>query len=233
VIAELIFTGVVTIALPLRAWRRYRHRLPRVSSTRYIAETLLLLAVLSLLLRQNHISLSSLGLAKPWSWQWPGDMALCLGLIVGVDFWMTGKLIRQIRRGAVIPPARGLAADAQAGSRTGRGYVGVTIAGAAWEELCFRGTVLAMVPHTGTGILLGFVASSLFFGMQHLRSGPSAFVYSTGFGLVFALLFLATDNLWAVMIAHAAGNLLTVWQWAPQIEKARQNALQRAAIFLG
>jgi membrane protease YdiL (CAAX protease family) len=73
----------------------------------------------------------------------------------------------------------------------------------------------------------------LVFGMQHLRSGPSAFAHSTGFGIEFSLLFLATGNLWAVMIAHATGNLLTVWRWAPKIEKARQSALQRVPIFLG
>ena len=64
------------------------------------------------------------------------------------------------------------------------------------------------------------------------RNGRAGFGYATSFGVLFALLYLATGNLVAVIVAHGAGNLLAATQWAPRIERARQ-AVRREAMFLG
>jgi membrane protease YdiL (CAAX protease family) len=229
----VIFACIVVVFLPLRAWLRYRRAEPAAASGRYIAETVLLVSMLSLLLWRRGMPMTALGLSLNVSPRWIGDIALCLFIIVGTDVWMTGRIVRQLRRGAMLGPPTGLATDALRGHKAGLSFVMVTLVGAIWEELCFRGTVFALLPHTAIGVVTAITVGSLAFGAQHLRSGPSGLIYSTSFGVVFALLFAATRNLWAVMIAHAAGNLLTAWQWAPQIERARQASLTRRPGFLG
>ena len=48
------------------------------------------------------------------------------------------------------------------------------------------------------------------------------------------MLYLATGNLIAVMIAHAAGNILAPTQWAPRIERAPMEAfLLKVPSFIG
>ena len=231
-VAEALFAAVLTIGLPLRAWRRYRRGAPPVSNARYIIETSLLIGILSLLLWHNGVSVRALGL-KRLSPRWLGEVAVCLGVVAGTDWWMAEKRVRQIRNSQAVAAPTGLAADALAGSRAGGSYIAVLLVGATWEELCFRAAIFALLPHSAAGIVLGVIAGSLAFGAQHLRNGPPGMMYSTGFGVVFALLFLATGNLCAVVAAHAGGNLLTAFRWAPQIERARQSAAPPAPIFFG
>lgn len=231
---DLLFALVVAVFLPVRAWRRHLRGSPPASTPRYVVEASLLIVVLSVLLWQGNIPAAALGL-KPFSSRWLADVAVCLLAIIGTDWWMARKRVRQIHNSRANAAPQGLAADALAGYNAGISYIVVIIVGAIWEELCFRGTVLALLPHTTFGILLGVIGGSLLFGAQHLRNGVSGMIYSTGFGVVFALLFLATGNLWAVMLAHAGGNLLTALKWAPQIERARQsiNSSPSAPLFLG
>lgn len=231
-VVEALFAGLVVIGLPVRAWRRYRRGSAPASNLRYIVESSLLIAILSLLLWRHNVSFGALGLRSP-SLRWLADIAICLGAVVGTDWWMAEKRVRQIRNNRMIAAPTGLAADALAGHRSGVSYIAVIVVGAIWEELCFRATVFALLPHTAGGILLAVVAGSLLFGAQHLRNGPSGMIYSTGFGVVFALLFVLTGNLWALVLAHAGGNLLTAFKWAPQIERARQSVVRPEPIFLG
>lgn len=236
---EILFGGIVTILMPVRAWRRYRQNAPPAPAGRYITETLLLITTLSLLLWRRHVSFGTLGLAESLSFRWFCGIVFCLLVVVGTNLWMVGRITAQIQSGATVPAPKGLAADALAGQKAGFSFIVVTLVGATWEELCFRAAVFAIVPHTIGGIFLGVVAGSLAFGAQHLRNGTSGMIYSSVFGLIFALLFVATGNLWGVMLSHAAGNLLTARRWGPQIERARQNALARqsalpsAPSFLG
>jgi membrane protease YdiL (CAAX protease family) len=85
------------------------------------------------------------------------------------------------------------------------------------------------VPRTVAGVVLGIVGGSLIFGATHLRNGRTGMAYASGFGVMFSVLYLITDNLIAVIVAHAAGNVLTVAQWAPRIEHARRAAAQQPA----
>ncbi|HYM78039.1 MAG TPA: CPBP family intramembrane glutamic endopeptidase [Candidatus Dormibacteraeota bacterium] len=230
---SFLFAAIVVLFLPTRAWQRYRKKTPPTPPTRYIAETATLIALLSFLLWRNDISFRTLGLSGHPPVRWFADAATCLLVIVGADFFMYGKTVRQLRSGATLSDLKGLAADALSAQSLGLEFLFVTIIGAVWEELCFRGTVFALVPHTSVWMLSALIASSLLFGAQHLRNGMHGMVYSTLFGLVFASLFLITGNLWAVMLAHAVGNLLAAWQWAPRIERARKQSISRALGFLG
>jgi membrane protease YdiL (CAAX protease family) len=228
-----LFAAIVVIFLPARAWHRYRKRNPPTPPSRYIAETATLISLLSFLLWRNHISFRMLGLSGQPPVRWFADVAACLLVIVGADFFMYEKTVRHLRSGARLSDLKGLAADALSAQSLGLEFLLVTLIGAVWEELCFRGAVFTFVPHTFVWMLLGVIASSLLFGAQHLRNGLHGMTYSTLFGLVFASLFLITGNLWAVILAHASGNLLAAWQWAPRIERARKQSISRALGFLG
>jgi len=228
-----MFAVIVVIFLPTRAWQRHRERTPPTPPARYIVETVTLIALLSLLLWHSGIAFRTLGLTGHSPVGWFGGVALCLLVIVGADFFMYEKTVRHLRRGASLAELKGLAADALSARSSGLEFLFVTVIGAVWEELCFRGVFFALVPHTSVWILSGLAASSLLFGAQHLRNGMHGMIYSTVFGLVFASLFLITSNLWAVTLAHATGNLLAAWQWAPRIERARKQSVSRALGFLG
>jgi membrane protease YdiL (CAAX protease family) len=232
-LASSLFAVLVAVALPVRAWHRYRRRVPPAPPARYIAETATLTLVLSFLLWRYSVSLRLLGLSGHPPVRWIGDAAACLLVIIGADFFMYEKTVRHLRTGATLTDLKGLAADALSANHLGLDFLLVTVISAIWEELCFRGAVFALVPPTLVWTSSALVVSSLLFGAQHLRNGLHGMAYSTLFGLVFGTLFLITGNLWAVILAHAAGNLLAAWQWAPRIELARKQSLSRALGFLG
>jgi membrane protease YdiL (CAAX protease family) len=230
--AEILFGAIVVLALPWRAYRRYRRRDPPAAASIYVIETSLLIAGLGGLLWSRGVEPTAIGLGMPGPLRFAGDVVLCVGTVVAVDafsFWRaTRGRSRAASRGAaeIVPP------DTLAARRALAPFVAVTIVGAVWEELCFRGTLFLLVPHTWSGILLAVAAGSLLFGAQHLRNGPTGVAYTTCFGLMFWVLYLASGNLMAVMIAHAAGNLLAVLQWAPRMMRAAQTRRQEP-MFLG
>jgi membrane protease YdiL (CAAX protease family) len=107
------------------------------------------------------------------------------------------------------------------------------IVGAVWEELCFRAAFLLLVPRTTAGLALGIAAGSFLFGVQHLRNGLRRAAYSCAYGVMFSVLYVLTGNLVAVIVAHAAGNILSGLQWTPRLERARQPAAPTPSIFIG
>jgi membrane protease YdiL (CAAX protease family) len=240
---EILFALLVAVAMPLRAWRRHRLHIPPTPTGRYLAETLLLIAALAALLWRRGVPLDAIGLQPESPLRFVRDVAICLAIVVGLDVWSVWRMTRRIqqapttdlgRRAAALEAPGGAYGDALAARVALAPFVAVTSVGAAWEELCFRATVFLLVPRTAAGVLLGIVAGSLVFGAQHLRNGRSGMAYASFFGLMFSLLYLGTGNLIAVIISHAVGNILSVAQWAPRIERARQAALQQQSpMFLG
>jgi membrane protease YdiL (CAAX protease family) len=229
---ELLFVVIVTVAMPARAWLRYRRGEPPAPSGHYIAETLLLIGWLSFLLWRRNTPLDALGLSTNISLRWLLDFAICLTVIIAPDIWMVWRIERR-GHAAALPAPQGLAADALRGRDSGPVFVVVTIVGAIWEELFFRGTIFTRAAQSFGGVAFSVVAGSLLFGLHHLRNGFSGVKLSMVFGVIFAVLFVITGNLWAVMLAHAAGNLLAAWQWGPRIERARQKSLRQTPMFLG
>lgn len=230
---EALFAVVVGIGLPLRAWRRYRRGAPPAPALHYLVETTVLIAALGALLWRRGVTAEALALWPASGVAFLAHVALGLAVIAGPDAWTVWRLTHEPKRAGALPAPTGLAADALAGGQVGWRFLAVTIVGAIWEELCFRGAARLLAPATAAGAVLG-LSGSLAFGAQHLRGGPSAAMYASFFGAVFYALFLVTNDLAAVMVAHAAGNILTAWQWAPRIERARRAAQRSAApMFLG
>lgn len=230
---ELLLIGIVTIGMPARAWFRYRRKEPPAPPARYISETILLIGMLAAILWRRDVPLEALGLSRNPSARWLMDLAICFAVIIAPDIWAVMRIERLTKRGAMLPAPQGLAADALRGRDTGAAFAAVTIVGAIWEELFFRGTIFVIASQMPGGTIIGIVAGSLLFGSHHLRNGPSGMVSSTVFGVVFALLFLITHNLWAVMAAHATGNLLAAWHWGPRIERVRRESLSRKPTLIG
>lgn len=228
---ELAFGCWVAVAMPLRAWRRRRRAAPRRADT-YLLETLLLIGVLGWILWRRDVPLQAIGLAVD-SWRaFVLDLAICLLVVAGPDAWFAWRIATTPRTGT-LPDPDPIFTDVLAGRQAMRSFIAVTLVGAVWEELCFRAAVLLLVPRTPAGLLLGIGAGSLVFGAQHLRSGVRRAAYACGYGVMFSILFVATGNLVAVIVAHAAGNILSGLQWTPHLERLRQRAAPSSSIFIG
>lgn len=231
---EVLFACVVAVAMPVRAWRRHLRNAPPRAAGSYVAETLLLTGALAALLWRHRVPLQALGLQPASPLRLLFDSAVCLAVIVGPDAWSTWRITQTAGEAAALPPPAGLAADALAARPAPASYVVTTVVGAIWEELCFRGTVFLLVPRTPGWLVAGVVGGSLLFGSQHLRGGLTGMAYSSFFGVLFSILYLVTGDLIAVVVAHAAGNILTATCWAPRIERARQAARRgRQMTFIG
>lgn len=77
------------------------------------------------------------------------------------------------------------------------------------EELIFRGFLLTRLLHLfgsgELGILLALVAQAGLFGLAHAYQGEFGMILTGVLGLVFGVVFLATNrNLWLVIIGHGA-----------------------------
>ncbi|MBK8545452.1 MAG: CPBP family intramembrane metalloprotease [Caulobacteraceae bacterium] len=91
---------------------------------------------------------------------------------------------------------------------------------AAWEELFYRGVLLALMTSAGLPISAAAIAAAALFGMQHLARGAAGAWYATLFGLIYTSLYLASGSLVPVIAAHAAGNLFTLFYIFPRLEKS-------------
>lgn len=77
------------------------------------------------------------------------------------------------------------------------------------EEMFFRGLAQeAIAEHAGPG--LGLAIASLLFGLTHALSLTYA-ALAAAIGLYLGAIYLATGNLIAVIVAHAAYDLLALW----------------------
>jgi membrane protease YdiL (CAAX protease family) len=236
-VLEALFACVVGIALPARAWRRFRRRSPPAPAGRYLLETLLLTGVLAALLWRRGVPLEALGLEPRGSLRFVAEALVCLAVVVGLDAWSVWRIKRSLRAGVVAssaPSGAPVFDDTLAAGRVPQSFLWVTTVGAVWEELCFRATALLLVPRTSLGLTFGILLSSLIFGAQHLRNGWPGLIHASRYGLLFSLLYVAGHNLIAVIIAHAVGNFLAAVWWAPQVERARRAAVRvPSQMFIG
>jgi membrane protease YdiL (CAAX protease family) len=225
VILEALVAGLVAVAWPVRAWRRHQRGAGPAPARVYIAETAALTATLAALLWRRGVPLDALGLRVDSAARFVADTAICLAVVVGLDLWLTWRLMRRIRE---IAPSLGedrVFGDTLSHRPALGSFAAVAIVGATWEELCFRAVVFLLMPATAIGRLIGTVVGSALFGAQHLRNGRQGFSYAAGFGVLFSVLYLVTGDLVAVILSHAIGNILAVAQWTPWVERARARAL--------
>jgi uncharacterized protein len=86
------------------------------------------------------------------------------------------------------------------------------------EEFIFRGFLLQRWG-SKWGLRAGVMASSLLFGLLHVHNP----IGLTMFGLIMALLYVRTHNLWVPILAHALNNLMALLpEWLSTTESTTQ-----------
>jgi membrane protease YdiL (CAAX protease family) len=226
---EVLFAVLVCVLIPLRASRRYWHKLPPAPPGLYVLETALLTGALAGLLYRRGVPLTAIGIQPPFTLEFLANLVICLTPVIGMDIFAMLLAIRCMRTMAGISAGNsGVFVDALRAKRAWRWFIPVAILGAVWEELCFRSVVFLLLPHTFGGVALGVACGSVLFGSQHLRNGLAGLAYASFYGALFSCVYLITSDLIAVIVAHAAGNLFAALYAAPRIALARQ-----ASVFLG
>jgi membrane protease YdiL (CAAX protease family) len=176
---------------------------------------------------------SGLDLGWAWPWGWAGALALGLGLgaasVAGsraaARVWPSVRRLEQTLRAWMRPGGLGWAGGLAACSSIG-------------EEALFRGWLLPASGKLSTWALasvgvgegahrlapwLGLLASSLVFGLAHLRPGAAAGAWpwmAAFWGLFLGGAFLATGNLLAPTVAHFTINLVGLWTMAREARRS-------------
>lgn len=239
VIVALLFAGVIIVLLPLRGWFRYRRGAAPTSTPIYLLETSTLAAVLLWLLHMGGVSAEMVGVHSILTIRFLVNVIICTAVVVGLDilsvrFARAQMKVQENALRLAAPQSAGVYTDALLGRQRLHAFLPVVLVGAAWEELCFRGALFSVVPRNSMPLVVGAVIlGSVCFGSQHFRNGPLAVGYSTFYGILFSCLYLATRDLIAIAIAHAAGNTVAAVYGAPQIARVREEAMTRPSIFLG
>ena len=213
-----VFVAVLLLILPLYArhnFRRLKARLEegdRGQLVRTYRGTVLRQAVvgatlLTLWLPQGR-DLSALGLGRP-----TGTGFLVGALITTLLLTYAGLQVVAVSRSTSMREhvrerlvATGLSSLVPLTKAEYRIFAAVAVSAGVWEELIFRGFLIAYLAHF-VGAPAGVLLAAAAFGFGHLYQGFGG-VLKTGFvGLMVALLFLLTGSLWLSMLVHTAVDL--------------------------
>lgn len=78
----------------------------------------------------------------------------------------------------------------------------VAITAGVWEELLYRGFLIWFLAPS-VGLIGAAIVSSVIFGLAHAYQGWRGIVVTTAVGLALSIMYLATNSLWWLMLAHA------------------------------
>ena len=140
-----------------------------------------------------------------------GPAALAVGLAAGVGFWIGNEVAASVADGAGLGVDESLrdllAPDSAAGWAVLLGLVLPTIA--VVEELLFRAAAIG-VPVAGLGAPAWamILVSTVAFALGHGAQGRAGIAVTGGLGLGLAGLFVLTNSLLAVVVAHYLVNAL-------------------------
>lgn len=214
------FLVFIVIAMPLRAWRRWIHQAPPTKDWIHVLETGTLSVVLLSILHYEGVPLASIGLhAVPlprFAIHVLGGFLIVISPdIVSLLIWyLDPPSIKQaeLARFEAIPSGKRAIA-----------FIPLCLISSFWEETCFRGTALYVASQGFYATATGVAVSSAVFGLVHLRQGCLSVVFTTAFGLAFCAIYLTTDDLFALIISHALGNLAVVYYFAPMVRRRARN----------
>jgi len=182
----------------------------------YVAETTLLTLFLLLLLFLNHVPLQTLGLRLlPW-FQFVWHCVFGVAVVIGLDFGALFALRTKRDSAFKVEQEQVFPADTLP-------IVAVCILSAFWEELCFRGLPLYLAGPGLLRVLVALALSSLIFALQHLREGIGRAAYTGFYGVLFFVIYLATRDLGATMVAHASGNMFASLYGSREYRKRQQH----------
>lgn len=87
-------------------------------------------------------------------------------------------------------------------------FTGLSLVAGFGEEVVYRGYAIPMMAPVLDGEWNAALFTSASFGVLHAYQGPLGMVRTGTLGFVLASVFLATDSLWPVVVAHAGINLV-------------------------
>jgi len=154
-------------------------------------------------------SLEALGLGTP-----TGSSGFVAGILIallllsyaGMQVWAVARSERYQVRVRERIEATGLDSLVPASGAEYRYFVAVAISAGIWEELLFRGFLIAWFAHW-IGPIGGVLAAAAAFGVAHLYQGPSGVAKTGVAGLIGGFLYLLTGSLWIPMVLHTAVDL--------------------------
>jgi len=91
-------------------------------------------------------------------------------------------------------------------TREERGWwIAVSLTAGICEEIVYRGFLIPyfMGAPANLPVTIAMIASSLVFGLAHLYQGVRGAIGTAILGMVFAILFVMTGNLWVTIVLHA------------------------------
>lgn len=166
-----------------------------------------LLAAAALFLWWRGLGWRGIGLCRPVSL----SRTMAVGVLVGVGYQLLGTyavepLVARLTTGELpdVSQFRSLIGD----ERQLVYWIGLSWSLAALlEEISFRGWLMTRFAEVGrfarSSWIGGMLATSVLFGVVHAYQGVSGIIVSGLTGLVFGVVYLATDrNLWACIVAH-------------------------------
>lgn len=206
---------LLVVGLPLLARRNYARLLAALQDgdrgvlTATFRQTVLRQTALGALLLANWRAagrpLAGLGLGAPRGAGFVVGAALA-ALLIGYAGW---QCLRVARQEQLQQQVRDRLAATSVGkllprSRSElRAFMVVAASAGTWEELLYRGFLVAYAGHW-LGGLGGVLAAAAAFGIGHLYQGPSGVAKTGVAGLVAGALLWLTGSLWVPMLLHAA-----------------------------
>jgi membrane protease YdiL (CAAX protease family) len=176
----------------------------------YVAVKLFPLLVLAWLIRGGKVGLSSLGLRIPsaisfWS-------ALAVGALSAVFIEQNGYLLTDCFSGAPLGRMPGIESPVWRWVDLTAGLAMVSIV----EEVVFRGYLRIFLSRYTRRAWVVIGISAIAFGLIHWSGGLQQIVAASAVGAVFMALYLRTNSLPAIMVAHYLINFISFSNVVPQ-----------------
>lgn len=155
---------------------------------------------------------------QPWSsigWRSPADWGLAIGIGVAAGLAMELLAVRLttplISRVFGVEPDYGALKRIRGNTKMLLVFLALSWTLAAFgEEICFRGFLMERLARAFGGSdgawIVSLILSSAVFGWGHIEQGVSGWVQEGLSGLLLGLLFLATGDLVAPVVAHGVSN---------------------------
>ncbi len=137
---------------------------------------------------------------------WPRTLLLAGGLLtLGVGLIVA---FQRVRSAMVVREARILRELLPRSPSDRRLFAALSLVAGTGEELAYRGFLITALATLPGGVWVAVGTSSAAFGLLHAYQGWLGIVRTGVLGALFGVAFVLTQDLWAIMIAHAGIDLV-------------------------
>jgi membrane protease YdiL (CAAX protease family) len=213
--------GVAVLVSVVATWR-YRRGGWATSCSYGIFQSIVLTLGLLFAIRYDGIALVDIGIGPISFSEFLMETVGSILVVAGIDFLVVRHALASASKYALasVPQQNIPGSDSRAAKNFQ--FVALCFFSAIWEELWFRGVPLYFAGSQTSSIAAVVGLSSLVFGLQHIQLGPRSAIYSAAYGVLFSVLYLFTDHLVPVIIAHICGNVHVIFYVRPRLSHAIQ-----------